>query len=81
MVKITAKSGDKLLIILLVLSVLMMGHIMKENVISIRSAALSTSAGKSKVDVDKVKAQLQQAGLKPYEAKYWEMMGGQPPKD
>ncbi|HLF18431.1 MAG TPA: hypothetical protein VI749_06000 [Candidatus Omnitrophota bacterium] len=75
------KSGDKLLIILLVLSVLMMGHIMKENVISIRSAALSTSAGKSKVDVDKVKAQLQQAGLKLYEAQYWKMIGVQPQKD
>ncbi|OGX38093.1 MAG: hypothetical protein A3C36_02660 [Omnitrophica WOR_2 bacterium RIFCSPHIGHO2_02_FULL_52_10] len=80
MVKITAKSGDKLLIILLALSVLMLGQIMKENVISIRRAAQSGSA-KPRVDVDKVKAQLQQAGLKPYEAKYWEMMGGQPPKD
>ena len=74
------KSGDKLLIILLVLSVLMMGQIMRENVISIRMAARSNSA-KPKVDADKVKAQLQQAGLKPYEAKYWEIPGAQPQKD
>ena len=74
------KSGDKLLIVLLVLSVLMMGQIMKENVISIRLAALSNSA-KPKVDVDKVKAQLHQAGLKLYEAKYWGIPGVQPQKD
>lgn len=74
------RSGDKLLIALLVLSVLMMGQIMKENVISIRLAALSNSA-KPKVDVDKVKAKLQQAGLKPYEAKYWKTIDVQPQKN
>ena len=79
MINITTKSGDKLLIILLVLSVLMTGQIMKENVISIRLAALS--AEKLKVDVEKVKAQLQQAGLKLYEAKYWEVINVQPQKD
>lgn len=76
----TMKSGDKLLIALLVLGLLMMGQIMKENVISIRLAALSSSA-KPKVDVDKVKAKLQQAGLKPYEAKYWKMIDVQPQKN
>lgn len=76
----TMKSGDKLLIFLLVLCVLMMGQIMKENVISIRMAARSNGA-KPKVDVAKVKAQLQQARLKPYEAKYWGIPGVQPQKD
>lgn len=74
------KSGDKLLIALLVLSVLMMGQIMKENVISIRMAALPNSA-KSKADVDKIKAQLHQAGLKPYEAQYWKMIDVQSQKN
>lgn len=76
----TMKSSDKLLIALLVLNVLMMGQIMKENVVSIRLAALSGGA-KPRVDVEKVKALLQQAGLKPYEAKYWEVANGQPQKD
>lgn len=76
----TIKSGDKLLIVLLVLCVLMMGQIMKENMISIRMAALSNGA-KPKVDVAKVKTKLQQAGLKPYEAKYWGIPGVQPQKD
>lgn len=76
----TMKSGDKLLIALLVLGLLMMGQIMKENVISIHLAALSGSA-KPKVDVDKVKTQLHQAGLKPYEAKYWKMIDVQPQKN
>jgi hypothetical protein len=75
------KSGDKFLIALLVLSVLMMGQIMKVNVISVRLAALSNGAERPKVDVDKVKAQLQQAGLKLYEAKYWEIINAQPQKD
>ncbi len=72
----TMKSSDKLLIVLLVLCVLMMGQIMKENVISIRLAAL-----KPRVDVAKVKTKLQQAGLKLYEAKYWGIPGVQPQKD
>ncbi|HBO97504.1 MAG TPA: hypothetical protein DE315_02035 [Candidatus Omnitrophica bacterium] len=76
----TTKSGDKLLIVLLVLIVLMMGQIMKENVASIRMAVLANGA-KPKVDVDKVKAQLRQAGLKPYEAQYWGIPGAQPQKD
>lgn len=75
----TVKSGDKLLIILLALCVLMMGQVMKENVISIRLASLSS--GRPKVDVAKVKAQLQQAGLKLYEAKYWETINVQQQKD
>lgn len=70
------KSGDKFFIIFLVLSVLMLGQIMRENVISSRLAALG-----ARVDVAKVKAQLQQAGLKPYEAKYWTIPGVRPRKD
>lgn len=76
----TIKSGDKLLITLLVLGLLMMGQIMKENVVSIRLAALSGGA-KPRVDVDKVKAMLQQAGLKPYEAKYWKAIDVQPQRN
>ncbi len=76
----TMKSGDKLLIILLVLSVLMMGQVMKENVISIRMTDRSNGA-KPKVDVNKVKAQIQQTGLMPYEAKYWGIPGIQAQKD
>jgi len=54
---------------------------MKENIISVHWAALSNSVERPKVDVEKVKAQLQKAGLKLYEAKYWEMTGTQPQKD
>ncbi|MBI3616686.1 MAG: hypothetical protein HY210_00450 [Candidatus Omnitrophica bacterium] len=53
---------------------------MNENINSIRLAALSGSA-KPKVDVDKVKAKLRQAGLTPYEAKYWKIIDARPQKD
>lgn len=80
MIKPTIKSSDKILAVLLLLSVLMVGQIMNENINSIRLAALSGSA-KPKVDVDKVKAKLRQAGLTPYEAKYWKIIDARPQKD
>lgn len=59
---------DRAFIVLLFICSAMVAGIVTEN---IRSASLTVSP---KVDVKKVRAGIERAGLLPYEAKYWKVI-------